>query len=535
MMNPTLYLAAFVVTALCTSAGAQAQLIADQEISNAEGNLGPVLSSADYFGSSVTTLGDVDADGVADLAVGAEGDDSFAQEGGAVYLLFMKTDGTVREHRKLTGADLPSGAVADGGNLGSAVAPIDDLNGDGVRDMIVGAKGDDDTSSGVGESSGAVWVLFLDTAGSVVAEQKISETSGGFIGSLDPGDLFGRAVAVLGDIDSDGAVEIAIGSPGDDDGGADRGAVWILSLDPAGNVTALKKLSDGNGLPTDMLTDYDGFGTTVSRLNQPDDGVLIAVGAPFDDTGGPNRGATYVLELDGSLDVVASQKHASGTGGFTELADGSLFGRSVAGPGDLNSDGMVDLMVGAPAASTTDDHGEFWFEELQPGTYSVIEVSRIGSGSGGFSGRLGSGDRFAQSMAGIGDHDNDGKVDYAVGVPYSDVGANNAGAVYVLFDGQAEPVAVRPEVPDKDTLVEPYPNPFADQTTFTVRLNSDRHVRIDIYNVLGQLVHTLHDGTLTGGDRHALQLDGRDWASGTYVYRIVTDDREMQGILVLAR
>ncbi|NNE35121.1 MAG: T9SS type A sorting domain-containing protein [Rhodothermales bacterium] len=536
MTERTLRTTVLILALLCTTTSVHGQLIAEQEVSNSEGNLGATLSSADYFGSSVTTLGDVDGDGVADLAVGAEGDDAFVPDGGAVYLLFMNADGSVREHRKLTGNDLPSGAVAGGGNLGSAVARIDDLNADGVRDMIVGAKGDDDTSSGLGESSGAAWILFLDTAGNVIAEQKISETSGGFIGSLDPGDLFGRAVAILGDIGSNGSMEVAVGAPGDDDGGTDRGAIWILSLDSNGSVSTLKKISDGNGLPANALADYDGFGTSISRLTKPNDGILIAVGAPFDDTGGPNRGAAWVLELDPLFNVVEMQKHASSAGGLAApLADGSLFGRSVAGPGDLDGDDQADAMVGAPAASTTDDHGEFWFENLEPGTYSVIDFSRVGSSSGGFSGRLQSGDRFGQSLAAIGDHDGDGRVDYAVGVPYSDDGAANSGSIYVLFDNQAEPVAIEPKLPADEVFAEPYPNPFRDETTMSLRLSADRHVRIEIYDLLGRLVHTLHDGVLKAGESHSIRLDASGWASGIYVYRVVNGDQVVARKMVIAR
>ena len=72
-----------------------------------------------------------------------------------------------------------------------------------------------------------------DEPGEVVALQKISSTAGDFAGPLSDFDGFGRLVVALGDLDADGTGDLAVGAIADDDGGPDRGAVWILFLDPA--------------------------------------------------------------------------------------------------------------------------------------------------------------------------------------------------------------------------------------------------------------------------------------------------------------
>ena len=69
--------------------------------------------------------------------------------------------------------------------------------------------------------------------GTVLSHQKISDTEGGFTGILDWYDFFGSSVASLGDLDGDGVGDLAVGAALDDDGGFDRGAMWVLFLDGA--------------------------------------------------------------------------------------------------------------------------------------------------------------------------------------------------------------------------------------------------------------------------------------------------------------
>ncbi|MGH7412318.1 MAG: integrin alpha, partial [Candidatus Methylomirabilis sp.] len=100
---------------------------------------------------------------------------------------------------------------------------LDDLDGDGRKELAVGAGGADDPG-------GAVWILFLNTDGTVKDQRKISATRGGFKGHLDQYDFFGRSVVSLGDLDGNGIGDLAVGAIRDDDGGTDRGAVWVLFM-----------------------------------------------------------------------------------------------------------------------------------------------------------------------------------------------------------------------------------------------------------------------------------------------------------------
>jgi hypothetical protein len=129
-----------------------------------------------------------------------------------------------------------------------------------------------------------------------LSHQKISETQGGFTGTLDDSDDFGRSAASLGNLDGDGIGDLVVGAFQDDDGGTDRGALWILFLNTDGTVKSHQKISDTEGGFTGNLDDRDKFGTSVASLgNLDNDGIGdLAVGAVFDDDGGEDRGALWI-------------------------------------------------------------------------------------------------------------------------------------------------------------------------------------------------------------------------------------------------
>ena len=199
---------------------------------------------SDNFGRALANLGDLDSDGVSDLAVGAFLDNDGGTDRGAVWILFMNTDGTVKSEQKISDiAGGFNGILDNGDNFGESVASLGDLDNDRVSDLAVGAILDDDG----GIDRGAVWILFMNTDGTVKSEQKISDTAGGFNGILDNSDTFGASVAGMGDLDGDGVTDLAVGADGDDDGGHDFGSVWILFLNAAPGVPTVTIIQPPDG------------------------------------------------------------------------------------------------------------------------------------------------------------------------------------------------------------------------------------------------------------------------------------------------
>ena len=295
------------------------------------------------FGSAKTFLGDLDGDGIGDLAVGARLDRLYGKSHGAVWILFLAEDGSVRSHAEISegkgGGPL---ALNEHANWGEALCPLGDLNGDGTPDLAVGAPG----FNGKTEHSGGLWCLFLAPDGSVreavklgaqgiLADEMIEEDYG-----------LGKSLATLGDLDGDGTLEIAVGQSASWGWEYGRGrSVLILSLATDGSVVRYRELHD---LRDGFCERTSWFGDSIACVGDLDgNGVPdLAISNHYDDDGGRGRGAVWIVFLRANGTLLGKQKISDWSGGFEPvLRDRHGFGRNLAAPGDLDGDGVPDLLV----------------------------------------------------------------------------------------------------------------------------------------------------------------------------------------------
>ncbi|TAH35267.1 MAG: hypothetical protein EYC70_13620 [Planctomycetota bacterium] len=349
-------------------------------------------SASDYFGVSVAGAGDVNADGVADIVIGAEGTDvGTALGAGSAFVYSGATRSLLHRFDGLGPYYL----------LGCSVASAGDVDGDGADDIIVGAKG-------VLAGDGSAFVY--------------SGATGALLHRFDGyhGSSLGVSVSGAGDVNGDGFDDLIVGADHADVGGHwSAGSAFLYS----GATGALLLRIDGE--ETD-----DELGHSVSGAGDVDGDGLddVIVGAAHTDPGGVTwAGSAFV--------------YSGGTGALLyrldgNVASGLLFGESVSGAGDVNGDGYDDVVVGA---------------RFTPGVLPQVGAAFIYSGvSGALLYRLDGSDPFGwfgDSVSGAGDVNGDGFDDVIVGATWnSPAGRTRAGAAFIYsgatgaflrrFDGQ---------------------------------------------------------------------------------------------------
>lgn len=317
----------------------------------------PTLDPFDSYAISAAGIGDLDQDGVPDLAVGALGDDDGGSSSGALYIHFMQPDGSVRSTRKisdlsgeLSGPGNPGGYLGSGYGFGWGVASLGDLDGDGVVDLAVGTNRSE------------IIVLFMRGNGTVRAKQRINESEGGFSGGpIDPFAFFGKNVARIGDLDGDGVTEIAVGSSRNSDAGSRSGAVWILFLNPDGTVKDQQQITAGIGGISSGIAPHSEFGTDVVGIGDINrDGVPdLAVGQAHDSDNANESGAVQILFLETDGTVQSAQKITGASFSNFYVAQrteaNGLFGHRIEWIPTPNADSAGVLMVGAR------DHDALWY------------------------------------------------------------------------------------------------------------------------------------------------------------------------------
>lgn len=265
------------------------------------------------FGNAVSGAGDVNQDGFADVIVGAFEEDP----GGGAYI-FSGRDGSLLH-------ELVSPNEEQGGGFGTAVAGIGDTNQDGFGDVIVGSWGEDPGNSP--RDAGRAYI-FSGRDGSLLS-QLVSPHE-------DAVGAFGHAVSGVGDLNQDGFADVVVGAFGEDPGS---------SPDAAGRAYVFSG-QDGSVLfelvsPNEEQAGQFGWSVAGAGDVNQDGFADVIVGARREDPGASpqDAGRAYIFSgRDGSLLVELKSSNEEQTG---------LFGVFVAGAGDVNDDGLADVVVGA--------------------------------------------------------------------------------------------------------------------------------------------------------------------------------------------
>ncbi len=281
------------------------------------------LHAADAVGSSVAFVGDADGDGLDAFATTSYANDDRAIDAGIVYVVQYDADTFADASSALTGVAAGDGVVR--------VAGGEDLDGDGLDDLAVGAPGVD----GTGTSRGAAYVVFAPYP----ASGDLSVADGRRIGNED-GDYAGYNIALSPDMNGDGLADLLVSALLADEGAVDGGTVYVVhgpatgerELSTADAVFYAESAGDQAGWSLAAVGDVDGNG---------EGDVLL--GALTSDLGGADSGAAYLL-----LSPLAGRQSLSvASARFIGDAADDDAGIDVSGAGDVDADGYADFLIGA--------------------------------------------------------------------------------------------------------------------------------------------------------------------------------------------
>jgi hypothetical protein len=290
-------------------------------------------------------VGDIDGDGAFDLAIGVHTAYLSTRRQGAAWILFLNPDGSAKRITRIPERqdDSPP-SMDESTNFGQGLAGVGDLDGNGVPDLAVGAPG---FGGGI-RDSGSVWITLLAKDGSVTNAVEIGRDPKLQAAGVEPGCGFGASIANLGDLDGDGFPELAIGEyPEFEKAENDGRAVFIVSLGRDGIVRWVRRLHDRQD---GFTTRYSCFGEMLAGPGDLDgDGIPdLAISEANDSDGGANRGAVWLVFLTADGSMKGAKKISNWEGGFSGiLHNSSRFGASLCAPGDIDGDGVPDLLVGS--------------------------------------------------------------------------------------------------------------------------------------------------------------------------------------------
>lgn len=426
------------------------------ELSELDGSNGFVINGiadGDQAGWAVSGLGDINDDDIDDLIIGAR----FANDDkGASYVVFG-SDQDFDPVLDLSDLDGSNGFVINGINSGdqsgSVVSGLGDINGDMIDDLIISAFF---ASPNNNNNSGESYVVFgsADFGSTQLATLELSNLDGsnGFvIRGIDADDLSGRSISGINDINGDDIPDLVLAAPGADPGDrAESGETYIIfgrsQAQPFDAVLDLSDLDGENGFVINGVSADQQTGIAVSGLGDINsDGINDLIIGMYNADDFNDTGTSYVVfgsdQFGTTQFTTLELSDLDGSNGFVinGIDAGDHAGETVSGLGDVNGDGIDDILVGAYQAAAA--AGESYVVFGRPSTSpfpAVLELSILGNDLSNDIGYVINGVN-ANDRAGIaidgGDINKDQLGDIIIGAFRAD---SSTGKSYVVFGAEPD-------------------------------------------------------------------------------------------------
>ncbi|WP_442941844.1 hypothetical protein [Nostoc sp.] len=389
------------------------------------------INEVDLSGSSVSSAGDINGDGIDDLIIGAKNASPNGTESGQSYVVFGSKGGFNAQFN-LSTLNGTNGFAINGINTidysGISVSNAGDINGDGIDDLIIGTF------------SNQSYVVFGSKGGfdSSFNLSTLNGTNGFAINGINPGDDSGSSVSSAGDINGDGIDDLIIGARFASPNGSLSGQSYVVFGNKEGFDAQfnLSTLNGTNGFAINGINLDDNSGYSVSSAGDINgDGIDdLIIGALNADPNDKFSGQSYVVfGSKGGFDSNFNLSTLNGTNGFAinGINPGDNLGSSVSSAGDINDDGIDDLIIG-----TFSNNQSYVVFGSKGGFDSSFNLSTL-NGTNGFAiKRINPGDSLGFSVSSAGDINDDGIDDLIIGAPYADPNGISSGQSYVLFGGK---------------------------------------------------------------------------------------------------
>lgn len=478
--------------------------------------------SNEYFGSSVSTAGDLNNDGFDDFVIGAEGNNENGSNAGSAYVYFGRE--TVGNKPDLTLA-----GHKEDGRFGSTISFAGDVNSDGFDDLIIGG--------------------FSTNQAQLYLGKKVMNNVPDFIfkGEKAYGH-FGNSVSSAGDFNGDGYDDILIGDFTNSTNGTDKGRACLYF--------GSQEMDTNPDLTFEGEEIFNDFGYTVTYAGDLNhDGFSdIMIGSPRYDRI-DLLGRIYIYYGNSSPDLIPDVV-ITGSHHYRQL------GSIMAPAGDVNKDGYDDIIVGMPFYGNAPmgiSYVNIYYGGAVMDTVPDVKIEEMNYGFGaglsyacdlnsdGFDDVIISGsdknyiyyggspmdsipDLYIPSEGGwsdigsslsfAGDVNNDGYSDLLIGSPYSNAVGSGMGRVFI-YSSNTKNTGIK--IVNDKSFSQIYPNPFNSQITIKFNLQKSGKVQVKILNISGQEIETLINGSQASG-AHQIIWQPKNLPNGIYFCKIQSQD-----------